>query len=270
MTQNAALIVLTAMSAVVAFFPLMGTNDRDQMEDSLLKNSLASRGFRESSYVILGLGFTSLFMQVMDAVGDKFSAAYVFKRHAKFLEKERILTIGEMFLYFAGTLIVPCVATLPLTSPTLALTYLCATQAQIILLYGYVLAFAARYYHKYFPQWAVALSAVIFYGSALLWPWAENRADPQNASSDHLVNILVNIEWAGVSVFMVFIMRWLYCELLLKLVLPRCVCVCVPWFGESPENRSQIPHPHPHPCPRPCIPNRHNLHAAELCARQRP
>ena len=219
---HTALIAVTVAAAITTFFPLIG-GFTDHMEDTVTRKSLLSHLFRESSYVIIGLAFTFIAMKTSAFVGDHLSAAYVYKTHAKFAEKMSIIVGQESVLFFAGTLVVPCIVFLPSTTPSLALIYVCASMAQLILYYGFILSLLYRFYGShYFPRWAVLLSIGGLYSTSILWPWAENRAGSSAATeADFMITTFYQVQWASVGFFVLFVLRWLYCETFLKLLLPR-------------------------------------------------
>jgi len=243
-TRHVFLTAFTVVAAVVAFFPLIG-GFVDNMEASTLRDSLTSSHFRESSYVIVGLAFTFVVMRTCNSLGNSVAAAYVYKRHQKFTERLSILAEGEMFLFFAGSLVVPCNVFLPSTASYAALAYVCSASAQLICYTGFILVFVSRYYgQRYFPWWAVTLTASGLYTSMLLWPWAENRVGAHEAAADRVLYILYFVQWASVGVFLLLMVRWLYSIVFLKLVLPR-VRRAQAMFRELSRSRSRGDTPPP-------------------------
>jgi len=214
-------VVFVVFCAIASFAPLI-LNFDSNMENSPLTVSLQSKQFRESSIAILALNFAFCYVFVLERAGEMFSTSYMFQHQKRFLNRMKIVTDVETFLYLAGTIMVPMITLFPANYANPGLLYLCASQAEIILLGGYVVIMCARYYSRYFPTVVIVCSLVISCVGSVIYVFAQNAASSNPGHSSANANASFYMQWAGGAVFFLCAFIWLYYEFLLKLVLPRC------------------------------------------------
>lgn len=188
------------------------------MESSVLRGSLGARGFRESSFATLALAAVFTADYAIDHVSGQLNQ-HAYRRYTKHKE---IVVDSETLLFIAGTVVVPLIALLP-TSPEaglpLALIYTCTSQAQLILLGGFVGIMCTRYYRAHFPLLAVAFGIACFSGASMLMPSAINiAAGPVTPFR----NVLFYLHYPGGLVFLLCALRWMYRDIVVAHVAP-CV-----------------------------------------------
>ena len=187
------------------------------MENSELHNSLKSSQFRESSFAILGLTLVYL----LDSVVDLFSSWSSNIRHKNPETNGKhmmaVITEYERFVFCIGVLLVPVIALLPTSSPRLALIYSCACRSQILVLGGYVIVASSIRFPTYFPlvtRWIPILACWI---PSVVSPWVFNISREVTPLRD----ALYYTEFAGVAVYFVCALRWLFLDFLAKFVVPQ-------------------------------------------------
>jgi len=185
-------LVFVVLSAIASFAPLI-LNFDSNMENSPLTVSLQSKQFRESSIAILTLNFAFCYVFVLERAGEMFSTSYMFQHQRRYMERMKIVTDVETLLYLAGTIMVPMITLFPGNYAKPGLLYLCASQAEIILLGGYVLIMCSRFYARYFPTAAVITSLVLTNVGSVIFVVAGNSASGlPNPWDNYYLNYYLN------------------------------------------------------------------------------
>ena len=176
------------------------------METSVLRRSLDSRQFRESSFATLSV--TLVFS--MDVLIDHLTNAYSKHAYWRYTKHKDIVVDSETMLFIAGTVVVPILALLP-TSPEaslpLALIYTCASQAQLILLSGFVGVMCCRYFTSDFPFHWTFLFIAVFGGSSVIRPYAINVS---GGPITLFRNVCYYMHAPGIMIYLLCAIRWLY------------------------------------------------------------
>jgi hypothetical protein len=204
------------------------------MEDTDLRRSVQSSQFRESSLAIVGLAFTHIADSVVDFFSSTTSAHLRNKtrQEADDNKKRSIITEYERWVFCIGVVLVPVIALLPTSTARLALAYTCATRSQILVLGGYVVIACSSRYPVYFPLPATLFTLVACWVATVISPWILNIS--REVTTARLV--IYYLEWAGIVVYFACALWWVYCEVLVRLVVPRLrrlVVRVVAWDGRS-------------------------------------
>ena len=219
---------------ILSFCRVYISDSPSLFEESILRASISSSYFRESSFSILGLSLTYLSDLMLDLMYNFMSGDRLMRRGNTTDRKhdDAIMTGGEKIVFLLGIVVVPLVAFVPRDHKHLALLYICAANAQFAMLSGFVAALCARYYSKYFPKSFVNIAGICFTLTMVLTPFYANetRDNPKNNYA------LLYIKWVIAALFLLRVVYWFYCEYFLRLLVPRfqqLYAICC--FRRTPE-----------------------------------
>ena len=202
-----ALIAVIWVGAFLTFYPLW-TCAASSLENSALRSSLESRHFRDSSYATLSVSLVFATDVLIDHLSNAFSK-HAYRRYTKHKE---IVVDSETLMFTVGAVVVPMIALLPTNNGLpLALIYVCASQAQLVLLCGFVGIMCCRYYTADFSVRMTVMFIALFCGSSVIRPYAIN------ASYGVLTpfrNALYWIHVPGMFIYLYCSLRWVYTNLL--------------------------------------------------------
>ena len=112
----------TVILAILTFFPcIVGTSN---LEDSILRQTLSSTEFRESSAATIALTLTYLLDFIIDFISEKVSRT----AYRRYTRHKDVVIDSENLVFIVGVLIGACVVLLPPKTPKLALFFTCANQ----------------------------------------------------------------------------------------------------------------------------------------------
>jgi signal transduction histidine kinase len=214
--SHRAQISFILISAFFCFFPIY-SGIPSSMEVSILRESLMSGDFRESSYATLSLCLVFAWDSLIDHF-DKYLSPSLYKENRSVgARNEKIVVDLEKVVYFLGVLIVPVVAMCPMATDSLALVYACATSCQLILLGGCMAIMCSRYYPKYFPRLMTIYTVFCFPVVTVVQVWVINRGYDYDWRRD----LMFYLQLGTAFPFFVCIFIWAYYEFTLRLLIPR-------------------------------------------------
>lgn len=229
-------LAFVIVGAFVTYSPIY-CGITSNMEDSDLRESLASSQFRESSFAILGLALT----HIIDSIVDLFSLT---TRLLTLQKKNRqqadgndisksVITEIEKWTFSIGVVLVPIIALFPSSTPRLALVYCCATRSQILLMGGYVIIGSSSRYPKYFPLITVWIMIIACWLPIVAAPWILNVSREVTLLRD----LIFYVEFAGIALYFVCALRWLFYEFVVKLLAPTLHLMLIEaWRSSSYRN----------------------------------
>jgi hypothetical protein len=208
------LLVWVVGGALACFSPVIG-NVPSVIETYPIRASVESCEFATSSYAILGLCLT----YALDFALDLFdTTSGKLLKKTKRDGKPKIIIDAEKVVVLLGVFVLPMVAMLPRHTERLALIYMCASAAQVVLIGGYFMLVCFRYYRAYFPVGVTTLCLVTFVSTTVTWTWIINLG---HDDVDHRRRILFYFQLLGPFVFLLLMLPWLYQEVGVNLVMPR-------------------------------------------------
>ena len=197
--------------AILTFFPIFA-NTPSSMENSILRDSLFHDEFRITSFIILSLSMVFFADFLIDFLSEQYSRN-AYRRYSKHKD---VMVDSEILVYVVGTILVPIVTLPDIDNPRLALLYTCASQSSLILLSGFVSIMCSRYFRKYFPAWVINFGIVLLGGASMFTPWIIN----QSADITTARIITYYFKFIGGGVFVLYSLRWIYFEFVMRLILP--------------------------------------------------
>ena len=205
------------IGGVAAFAPIY-CGVPSNMENSELHSSLISSEFRESSFAILGLTFVYLLDSVVDLFSS-LSSSNVRHKNPETNGKHMmaVITEYERLVFSVGVLCVPVVALLPTSTPRLALIFCCASRCQILVLGGYVMVASSIRFPTYFPLMARWVPIFATWIPSVISPWVVNISREVTPLRDAIYYIAL----AGVAIYFICAVRWLFRDFLAKFVVPQ-------------------------------------------------
>ena len=184
------------------------------MEDYNLRDSLMSRNFRESSFATLGMCLAFAWDFILDHIDNLMLSP---KKNEENEGTKKIVVDSEKFMFFLGVLVIPALALLPTSTYGLALSYVCACSSQQILIGGFTVVMCSRYYKSYFPLPLTVFTLVSFISTTVVQAWIMNLS----YTFDDRRFIAFVLQLFSFIPFVLCSFYWLYCEFILRLLVPR-------------------------------------------------
>ena len=186
--RNDVQLLFIVSGAFFCFFPLW-IGLPSHMEDFPLRGSLTSPLFRESSFAMLGAALPLSF----DAMIGVFFGRKQRKDRSRHENKNEVeaeagfgsMNCHERIVLASAAVVAPAIALLPASSPNLALAYVCASRAQLLLGGGTIMLTSYRGDRgKTFSLPATLFVLVTVWVANVLQPWAINLSSvPADAST---------------------------------------------------------------------------------------
>ena len=212
-TVSRALLLFILVGGMLCFFPVFsGMPSALDVDTYSIRSSVQSCAFQASSYATLGLCLAT----AMDFLIDFMEAEDVVKINAKHNGRMKVLIDEEKAVLFLGVFVQPMVAMIPSSTTSLALIYCCASNAQILLIGGYMMVLCNRYYHRYFSTPLTIFCVTTFVVTNVVQIWVQNQG--HDFSTARLVTFAMQL--AGPVLFMLFIIPWFYKEVWVNLAQP--------------------------------------------------
>lgn len=157
LTTNVTQILICYLGGFLCLIPLY-YHPKSYLEESLLRTSLTTVGFRYSSIATLSLVVPVIF----DCVTDIFFNFKKGKQNSdNTMVKEGFLNNKEKVLFLSGIVILPIVAFFPESTTNWAFIYLCCNKCQQIFVYGAVIISLSRYNNKCWSNKATYLMIIM-------------------------------------------------------------------------------------------------------------
>ena len=131
----------------------------------------------------------------------------------------QVLIPYEKFVLLCAVTVVPIIVLLPPDHPRLVLILSTALNGQLTLLAGFIGAVCSRCYGKYFPKTFTTLAILAFNIVTTITAYLVNHSPSLGMTPRE--QTIRSGQWGFAALYMIAIIRWLYCEFFLNLFLPR-------------------------------------------------
>jgi hypothetical protein len=226
-------LLFICVGAIVCFFPLIGRTP-SYLEDKPIREAVESALFRESSYAMLGCAVplvADLGVDILKALMGRSSP------DKKGIDGFGAMNLQEKFTFLCGIVVCPAVAMLPDTTDALALGYICASRAQLLLVGGCIVITASRGDRRIFNTPLTMLVLVSLWIANTMFGWSINFSQLSNGNvatsatgsefrSDsgktayNVRQVMTILNWIAAITFILCCVRWLYSEVFVKVVTP--------------------------------------------------
>jgi hypothetical protein len=143
LTTNILQVLICYVGGFFCLIPLY-YQPKSHLEESLLRHSINSVGYKYSSIAILAL----VIPVILDCITDLFFTLKKEKEDNNTIVREGFLNNLEKVLFLSGVVILPIVAFFPESTKNWAFIYLCCNKCQQIFVYGALMISLSRYNNK--------------------------------------------------------------------------------------------------------------------------